>query len=142
MENAVFAVVAVVGQVVVTVVGHAVADVGSSVVAAAAAQFAAAVVVVVVLVEVEEVPVMDRRSLAASFHPGMLLGMLLLLGTPRRSGGLDVEDVLLLLSMPRQLWHQQQQPASWEMSMQVRARRLNVVDVVMRLQDAEGRVLP
>ena len=90
MKSAVFAVVvAVVGQVVVTVVGHAVADVGSTVVAAAAAaaaaQFAAAVVVVVVLVEVEEVPVMDHRSLAASFHPGMFWGLLLLLGTrPRK----------------------------------------------------------
>ena len=54
MKNAVFAVV--VGQVVVTVVGHAVADVGSSVVAAAA-QFAAAVVVVVVLLRVWWMPV-------------------------------------------------------------------------------------
>ena len=73
--------------------------------------------------------------------PGMFW-VFLLLGTPRRSGGLDVEDVLLLLLMPRQLWHQQQQPASQKMSMQVRARRLNVVGVVMRHQDAEGKMLP
>ena len=86
MENAVFAVVvAVVGQVVVTVVGHAVADVGSSVVAAAAAaQFAAAVVVVVVLLWVGWVPVVDSQSLAAH-PPGMFWGLLLLLGTrPRK----------------------------------------------------------
>ena len=85
MENAVFAVVvAAVGQVVVKVVGHAVADVGSSVVAAAAAQFAAAVVVVVVLLWVGWVPVVDSQSLAAH-PPGMFWGLLLLLGTrPRK----------------------------------------------------------
>ena len=60
-------------------------------------------VAVVVLLSLVDVPVMDRRSLAASFHLGLLLGLLLLLGMLRRSGGLDVEDVLLLLLMPRQL---------------------------------------
>ena len=95
----------------------------------------AAVVVVVVLVEVEEVPVMDRRSLAASFHPGMLLGMLLPLGMLlmplllRRASCASKSMLLLLLLFPQLLrWEQQPQRASMKEAMASKApgpRRLD-----------------
>ena len=145
MENAVFVVVVADGLAVVggqSVAQFVVADVGSSVQLIAAAVVAAAaaaldlllLLCLLLLVEVAEVPVMDRRSLAASFHPGMLLGLL-------RDRTVCWLLVLLLLSpMPRQLWHQKQQRTWMKPSMQVGARRLEELQPDDREEDAAERV--